>query len=175
LNAPPIVPRHLWLDDLDHLLPFPVVSQPFAPSPPLDVQIPEPELSFTTTELEGNDMSVRKQSLSPHSARNTPSGRKTKFPVGKITDLLRKTIASRPPPGSIRWSLRHLVEVVQAQVPEAASISKETVRGILIEKLNIPSVRQIDPYWLTQVRRRSHLSVARAASLGDQSINPQQP
>ena len=151
------------------------MSQPFYPSPPLDVQVPEPELSFTTTELEDKNQPVKRQSQRSPSARNTASGRKTKFPVGKITDLLRKTIASRPPPGSIRWSLRHLVEVVQAQVPEAASISKETVRGILIEKLNIPSVRQIDPYWLTQVRRRSHVSVARAASLGDQSINPQQP
>lgn len=80
-------------------------------------------------------------------------GRSRTYDHDAIADVLRKLIASRPPPGMTRWSLVALTRAVRDTIPEAHGITHETIRKMLCRELGIKSVRFIEPYWLTQVRR----------------------
>lgn len=77
----------------------------------------------------------------------------SRFPAELVADTLRATLKRRPPEGSTKWDLRKLTAVVRAQVLGAETISTESVRTILKKHLGIDSIRRIEPFWLTQVRK----------------------
>ena len=72
-----------------------------------------------------------------------------------LADKARRLLASRPPPGSVRWGLEALTKAVRQQLPEGATLNRETMRQVLKKKLGIKSIRFVEPYWLTQVRKRA--------------------
>ena len=72
-----------------------------------------------------------------------------------LADKARKLLASRPPPGSVRWGLEALTEAVRQQLPEGATLNRETMRQVLKKNLGIKSIRFVEPYWLMQVRKRA--------------------
>lgn len=81
-------------------------------------------------------------------------GRPQKFPIQQIAQVLAEALASRPPQGFVKWNLRQLVEEVRNRVPVAATISSESIRGILLRKMGVPSTRKLEPFWLTQLKRQ---------------------
>ena len=79
--------------------------------------------------------------------------RSSKFPIALLVKTLRTILESRPPEGSTRWDLRKLTLALREQVPAAETISTESVRTLLREQLGITSIRQVDPFWLLQLKR----------------------
>ncbi len=79
--------------------------------------------------------------------------RSSKFPVALIVKTLSNILESRPPEGSTRWDLRKLTLALREQVPAASTISTESVRTLLRQQLDITSIRQVDPFWLLQLKR----------------------
>ncbi len=92
---------------------------------------------------------------SPVSSDASP-GARSHYDSSQIIALLRKLIGSRPPEGSIRWTLTDLAAAVRSQVPGAGRISSEYVRRLMVHQLGIRSVRNIEPYWLQRVRAARH-------------------
>ena len=72
---------------------------------------------------------------------------------GVIASEARKLLGSRPPAGSLRWSLEALTVALRKQVPEGGALSREVVRQVLKNKLGIKSIRFVEPYWYQQVRK----------------------
>lgn len=70
-----------------------------------------------------------------------------------LASKARKLLASRPPPGTLRWSLEALTEAVREQLPEGATLNREIMRQVLKKQLGIKSIRFVDPYWLMQVKK----------------------
>ena len=96
--------------------------------------------------------SLQAGGLSDALASKAKRSRTSKFPIADIVRVLGAAIKSRPPEGSTRWDLRKLTLRVREQVSGADSISSETVRTLLRKHLGVRSVRQIEPFWLQQVR-----------------------
>ncbi len=72
-----------------------------------------------------------------------------------LASTARKLLASRPPPGSLRWSLEALTEAVRELLPDEAVVNREIMRQVLKKHLGIKSIRFVDPYWLMQVRKKA--------------------
>lgn len=81
---------------------------------------------------------------------------KRRYDVNAVADELRKTIAMRPPEG-VYWTIQALAEKVRTCVAGAENISGEYVRQVMVRKLGIRSVRHIEPYWLSQARKKTSL------------------
>lgn len=74
------------------------------------------------------------------------------YDVNAVADVLRELVTSRPPAG-VHWSLKALHASVESRLPDAAGISQDWVRTILVKRLGIRSVRHIEPYWLQRVKQ----------------------
>jgi hypothetical protein len=93
-------------------------------------------------------------------ARSSKKNHWSKYPTALVLECLRDTLKSRPPEGSTRWDLRKLAKAVRTGVSGAEHISAETIRLLLRRELGIQSVRQIEPFWLAQVRRHQRRQVS---------------
>lgn len=96
---------------------------------------------------------LRAHGLESVLARRTRGRRTSKFPIAPIIDTLRHALKTRPPEGHTRWDLRMLTDVIREQIPGANTISSESVRNLLRRELGIASIRQVEPFWLTQIKR----------------------
>jgi len=70
-----------------------------------------------------------------------------------LAEKARRLLASRPPPGALRWGLEALTEAIRTQLPEGSTLSREIVRQVLKKNLGIKSIRFVEPYWYQQVRK----------------------
>ena len=70
-----------------------------------------------------------------------------------LAEKTRRVLASRPPPGTLRWGLEPLTEAVRALLPPGTTLNREIMRQVLKKKLGIKSIRFVEPYWLMQVRK----------------------
>ena len=70
-----------------------------------------------------------------------------------LAQKARRILASRPPPGMLRWGLEALTEAIRAQLPDGSHLSREIVRQVLKRNLGIKSIRFVEPYWYQQVKK----------------------
>jgi hypothetical protein len=90
--------------------------------------------------------------LSSVLVRSARKPHSSKYPTALVLERLRETLKSRPPEGSTKWDLRKLTAVVRDGVSGAEHISAETIRVLLRNELGIKSIRQLEPFWLVQVK-----------------------
>ena len=79
--------------------------------------------------------------------------RQSQMDMSEIAEEARRLLASRPPPGHLRWGLEDLAAALHARLPHRPVLSRELVRQVLKNKLGIRSIRFVEPYWYQQVRK----------------------
>lgn len=74
------------------------------------------------------------------------------YDVKKIKKVISECLASRPPDGTIYWTLEELAAEIHQRVPGGETISRQSVATILRKEMGIRSIRTVEPYWLRRVK-----------------------